>query len=156
MQLFVLHVLQTKHLFVQPTNLKDHMEYSHFLCTESIFCSRRTPNFWTLVYIRKSVNTFESSYTSSSTLICSSRAVRRVMRCVRLGLVTLCCPSFVELLSCTICWASSSQRRRSSVGWSAGTMPWSGASWTDKQVIKDGSVVHLSYIGQDWRGSEKL
>lgn len=57
------------------------------------------------------------------------------MRCVKLGFVTLCCPSFVALLSCTICWASSSQRRRSSVGWSAGTIPWSGASWTDTWVI---------------------
>lgn len=72
----------------------------------------------------------------SSTLICSSRAVRREIRCVRLGFVTPCCPSFVELLSCTICWASSSQRLRSSVGWSAGTMPWSGASWTNTMVIQ--------------------
>lgn len=62
------------------------------------------------------------------TLICSSRAVRREMRWVRLGFVALCCPSFETLLIWTICWASSSQRLRSSVGWSAGTIPWSGAS----------------------------
>lgn len=86
----------------------------------------------------------------SSTLICSSRAVRREMRCVRLGFVTLCCPSFSELLSCTICWASSSQRRRSSVGWSAGTMPWSGASCTDTFVI------HFSNIFSHWLGDDML
>lgn len=63
------------------------------------------------------------------TLICSSRAVRREMRCVRLEFVAPCCPSFETPLIWTICWASSSQRLRSSVGWSAGTIPWSGASW---------------------------
>lgn len=63
------------------------------------------------------------------TLICSSRAVRREMRCVRREFVAPCCPSFDMPLIWTICCASSSQRLRSSVGWSAGTMPWSGASW---------------------------
>lgn len=63
------------------------------------------------------------------TLICSSRAVRREMRCARRELVAPCCPSFEMPLIWTICWASSSQRLRSSVGWSAGTIPWSGASW---------------------------
>lgn len=67
------------------------------------------------------------SRSTCSTLICSSTAVRREMRCVRLGFVTPC-TSLVALLICIICWASSSQRLRSSVGWS-GTMPWSGASW---------------------------
>lgn len=57
------------------------------------------------------------------------------MRLVKLGFVTICGPSFLKLLICTICWASSSQRRRSSVGWSAGTMPWSGASWTNMLAI---------------------
>lgn len=63
------------------------------------------------------------SFVARCTLICSSRAVRREIRCVRLPFVTLCWPSLVELLSWTICWASSSQRRRSSVGWSDGAMP---------------------------------
>lgn len=73
---------------------------------------------------------------SLCTLIWSSRAVRREMRCVRPGFVTPCCPSFEMLLICTICWASSSQRLRSSVGWSAGTIPWSGASWRDAAEIQ--------------------
>lgn len=70
----------------------------------------------------------------SPTFICSSNAVRRETRCVRLAFVTVGWPSRCVLLSCTICWASSSQRRRRSVGWSAGTMPWSGESWKHKQL----------------------
>lgn len=78
-------------------------------------------------------------------MICRSRAVRREMRCVRLGFATLCCPSFMALMRiCTICWASSSLRLRSSVGWSAGTMPWSGASWKDVHwCLTQGSLTHL-------------
>lgn len=40
---------------------------------------------------------------SACTLICSSTAVSREMRCVRLGFVAPCCPSFEILLICTIC-----------------------------------------------------
>lgn len=88
---------------------------------------------------------------ASSTLICSSRAVRREMRCVSPGFVRPCCPSFVELqLRCTICWASSSQRLRSSVGWSAGTMPWSGASCMDTAVIRTGNKALSSFFSSFW------
>lgn len=92
---------------------------------------------------------------SSSTFICSSSAVRREMRCVRLGFVTVGCPSFTELFSCTMCWASSSQRRRSSVGWSAGTMPWSGASWKkDKRYISQRLQLQDHFGLYDWKWEE--